>query len=489
MLYNLNFLKSGGRYPLESEIQRIKGYQDSRKLFKGDTEMVYKRRFDRIREARDVYDGKDGSKLDTYKTDVNYHKLISLKTADITVGEPPTVMLKETLQDKYAELKAEIKLDDRLQQIVLDISSLGEAIVQVYKSENGKGTFIVKDPTMWTPVVDMETLETKQHLIMWVEDLTPELSNRDFKKRYRLHAQIHDKGSYTLQTWTVKSWEDKEVYAEDGEILGVHRFYNLGVMEDEKKVETGLNDFAIVHFSNIKLSNSVHGISDYENLTPIIAEIEIRLAIEQLILDKHSHPTPYLPASAYYEEYDRNGKSMGWKRKTGEGFILEPGQTVPGYMEFTGQLENNHIIIERLKQELFSLSEMGGIIDDSAFGASQGYEALETRLVNARMKARRLANKLNEPLKKLITLCSQLGWQKLEPSDITIFFNDGIPNNEYRNTQVADLRIKARLISKTTALQEYYNYSLEKAEEEVEKINEENADENISQFGLNRSNL
>ena len=126
MLYNLNFLKSGGRYPLESEIQRIKGYQDSRKLFKGDTELVYKRRFDRIREALDLYDGKDGSKLDTYKTDVNYHKLISLKTADITVGEPPTIMLKETLQDKYAELKAEIKLDDRLQQIVLDISSLGK---------------------------------------------------------------------------------------------------------------------------------------------------------------------------------------------------------------------------------------------------------------------------------------------------------------------------------------------------------------------------
>ena len=45
-------------------------------------------------------------------------------------------------------------------------------------------------------------------------------------------------------------------------------------------------------------------------------------------------------------------------------------------MEFTGQLENNHIIIERLKQELFSLSEMGGIIDDSAFGASQGYEGV-----------------------------------------------------------------------------------------------------------------
>ena len=93
----------------------------------------------------------------------------------------------------------------------------------------------------------------------------------------------------------------------------------------KRKLKQGWNDFAIVHFSNIKLSNSVHGISDYENLTPIIAEIEIRLAIEQLILDKHSHPTPYLPASAYYEEYDRNGKSMGWKRKTGEGFILEPG--------------------------------------------------------------------------------------------------------------------------------------------------------------------
>ena len=65
---------------------------------------------------------------------------------------------------------------------------------------------------------------------------------------------------------------------------------------------------------------------------------------------------------------------------------------------------------------------------------------------------------------------------------------------EYLITSIGTRRLqtyalKQGLISKTTALQEYYNYSLEKAEEEVEKINEENADENISQFGLNRSNL
>lgn len=482
-------MRSGGVYPLESELQRIKGYKDNRKLFKGDTEMVYQSRFDRVREALDLYDGKDASKLDTYKTDLNYHKLITLKTVDITVGEPPTIMLDESKQEKFNDMEAGVSLDDKLQQVVIDMSSLGDAIVQVYKDEKGKGNFIVKDTTMWTPIVDMETMAVKQHLIVWIEDLTPELKKDDHKKRYKLHAQIHDKGFYTNQVWEVKSWKDRQVTAEDGELLGFHRFYELGVMEYEKRNATGLDDFAIIQFSNIKTSNNVYGISDYENLTPIIAELEIRVAIEQLILDKHSHPTPYLPASAYYEKFDKNGKSLGWERKTGEGFILEPGQTVPGYMEFTGQLTNNHIIIEKLKQELFSLSEMGGIIDDSAFGASQGYEALETRLVNARMKARRLANKLSYPFTKLLLLVSQIGWQKLEEKDFTIFFNDGIPNNEFRNTQIAELRVRAGLISKKTALQEYYNYSSDKAEEEVESINEETADQNISQFGLNRSNI
>jgi hypothetical protein len=489
MLYNLNFLRSGGVYPQESELPRIKKYTDNRKLFAGSTELVYQRRFDRVREALDLYDGKDASKLDTYKTDINYHKLISLKTADITVGEPPTFMLDDSKQDNMQSIENNVSLDAKLQQIVIDVSSLGDAIVQVYKGENNKGNFIVKDPTMWTPIVDQETMATKQHLIVWIEDLNPELKVSDRNKKYKLWSQIHDKGYYTLQEWQVKSARIKDVIAEDGERLGEHLFYELGELLSEKRVETGLKDFAIVHFKNITTSNSVYGIDDYEAVTPIIAEIEIRLAIEQLILDKHSHPTPYLPASAYYEEFDKLGKSLGWKRKTGEGFILEPGQQAPGYMEFTGQLTNNHIIIERLKQELFSLSEMGGIIDDSAFGASQGYEALETRLVNARMKARRLANKLNDPLKKLIMLLSQLGYKEIKEEDFTIFFNDGIPNNEYRNTQIAQLRVQSGLISKSTALQEYYNYSKDKAEEEVEKINEETSDSTMSTLGLQRSNL
>jgi Holliday junction resolvasome RuvABC DNA-binding subunit len=146
--------------------------------------------------------------------------------------------------------------------------------------------------------------------------------------------------------------------------------------------------------------------------------------------------------------------------------------TPPGYLTWDASLQANHTMIEKLEKHLYSLSEMGAVVNDDAFGASQGYEALQTRMTNAKLKCRRLSSKIKPSLQELISALTEIGYTKTEAKDIQITFKDGLPTNEY---QKADIAQKEMLIkSRKTTLREVYGYSEKDAQKEIEQYQEEN---------------
>lgn len=470
MLYDLTWLKAGNTFPPKCELERLKKYTDCRQLYEGNTQEVllpYKQRINQIIARFDD--------VTSFQTELNYHKLITMKTGDLVCGEPPTITYGK-IGEGIGGLAEETQLYSKLTSLVCDTSSLGDGVARIKRRKDNKNDFVVIDPSMWFPIVNREDPnEVFFHVLAWVE--TIESQNNFQDNVYFLNIQIHEKGSYIRRQYKLKKNEiSQHVSQYDGEF----QFVTYKILEQtlaDEKIPTGLDDFAIVSFHNTHQSDTIYGQSDYDIVTPIIAELEVRYALESLILDKHTAPSMYAPISAMVAQPDGE-----WSLRPGAAFPVGEGEQAPGYITWDASLAANHEMITRLEKHLYSLSEMGAIINDDCFGASQGYEALKVRMTNARLKARRLTTQLTRPLKKLIALLSESGYTKISEQEINIFWNDGIPNDEKLETEIAVMKKEGGLFDTKTLLMEHFSKSEEEAEEIIERRDEENIESGTGGF-------
>lgn len=467
MLYNLEWLKEGQTFPPLCEVERLAEYKDSRQLFDGNTEQVlysYKQRINEI-----IY------KLDIntqFKTDINYHRLITMKTADMVCGEMPTITSKN---DEVSRLIKNTNFKKKLYGAVCDISRLGESIARIlYKQDLKRNDFIITSPDAWFPIVNREDLgDYKAHVLAWVEELP---GNSLYNPKHILKAQIHEKGRFINREFELKNMignNQININMVDGKPefsrnLNVTT-YTIGkeITKNAKYELTGLNDYAIVPLQNILLPDSVYAYNDYGPITSLVAELEVRVMLENAVLDKHTAPTLYADSANFIPNPMTGQREFA----TGRGVMVEEGGTIPGYVVWDASLQANHEMITLLKQLLYSISEMGAVINDEAFGASQGYEALMTRLTSARMKARRISDNLTDGVAKLIDLVSQNGYERIKAEDISIVWNDGIPDTEIQNIDIAMKKLSLFPIQKI--LMEHFGLTEEKALECVDALIEQ----------------
>lgn len=468
MLYNLDFLKKGQVFPPKSERERLKNYIDSRELFKGNTEAVlreYQRRISEIAERLDLHT--------TYKIDINYHRLLTVKTADLVCGEMPSISIAE---DGKKELLKNTLIRTgfkrKLYESVLDVSRLGDSLARIYyDEEKRKYDFIIIPPDMWFPICDEEIVKkVKQHVICWVRESG---DGSEKYPKYVLHAQIHEKGRYLNRTFELKKAilspvQVNSLLSPDPRLARIFDMttYEIGeeITVNPNWVMTGLDDFAIVPLQNLTLPESIFACNDYEPVTPLIAELETRCMLESIVLDKHTAPTLYGGGSSFILD-PITGEV---KFPTGKAIRVDEGDTVPGYVVWDASLQANHECINTLKELLFSITEMGAVINDASFAASQGYEALMTRLTSARMKARRLSDNLTDSVKKIISLVSH---NEINDIELSVTWNDGIPDTELQNISIANQKLN--LFSLKDILMEHFAVSEKEADDIIKRKTEE----------------
>lgn len=473
MLYDMNWLSTGKAFPPTIELERLADYRDHKAMFKGDLDVVFDAYKTRLRQIADKFTVLGYTVGDAeFGVDLNYFQLISTKTMDLLAGDPPTVSGAGGVD----EIKAHAKFAQRLRSAICDASRYGDGLLRIYRDKSGKGNCTVISPEMWFPIVDEETNEIISHCICWVKKEETAFG------RYKtyLNVQIHDKGKYMRRRFELKDGQANNTATLPSGRIVQYDSYKIGAelpVAGNAVEKTGIDDFAIVPFQNFVPSDSVYGISDYDIVVSIIAELQVRYAIEDFVLDKHSAPTPYGPSGAVKQNRDGS-----WSFAAGQFIEVGDGEQPPGYMTWDASFQANHAQIEKLEKHLFSLSQMGAVLDDDAFGASQGFEALETRMTNAKLKARRMTDDLTSPVKKAIALMSQIGYSKIDENALTVQWNDGLPTNEYRETEIANR--KATLFTKKRLLKDHFGFSDEEAEEEVKAKQEEQAAEMASGFAL-----
>ena len=471
ILNNFDWLKPGELFPPASEIPRMKGYKDNESLFLGDIQRVLGPYLNRLSEIISGVKNKD-KVSDTFFDAPNYWQLITIKTADMAVGERPIIKndkYKKELEDatKYSQIYT------KLTEIVYDIDSLGDCITVPYIDNQGRRTFTVNNPALWIPVVNPENVKDVLYdCICWTVCVKQDIKY-PLNSEYELHCKIQKRGEfrYYLIKFKIKSHSYKEyIHAETNENCGNIHFFKIGKMISQEEKESVYHK-AVIHFPGITTSRNIFGMSNYDRITSIVGEIAIREALANYILDENSAPRMAAGRGAFVKNKDGR-----WVLKTGgKDFVVEPGESPPIYITWDGNLTSNENRIADLKRELYAMSEMGSLINNDDMNSSQGYDALDIKLTNPKLKARRICNQMQEPLEELLKFLIN------KEDDISISFKCGLPDSKSRKL---DMAIKERTIgkSKSTIFQEYFDMNEDDAEKEVEKAQEENADAFMSGF-------
>ncbi len=481
MLFNLDWLKTGEYFPPRTELKRLKGYADNANLFDDEPARVLEPYYQRFKQiVGKLKDNADESDFFNYP---NYWQLSTIKTVDLMVSDRPTIIC-EKAGDELKTVLQDTLFFNKLKELVIDNDSLGECVLRPYINKEGKRDFVAQSPSLWFPICNPENIkEIVTDCICWTVCVSQD-ANHPSKNKYELYVKMQNRGTniVEIRRYAIPKVEDYTDYTDKLtlEHFGNWRFYNIGTLLETKTEETPFNQL-VINIPGVTTSRTLHGISNYDRITATVAELAIRQCLASFILDQNSAPRMAAPDSAFVRNDD--GK---WVLKTGgRSFVVEPGGQVPVYVTWDGSLTANESRIKDLKQELYSLCEVGPVINQDELNSSQGYEALHVKLTNAKFKAARMSDNFSESLKKLIAFL--LDRADIKDSDVNIIFNSGVPVSEMQT--IATAQAKKNLgFSAHSIFMEYFGLTEEQAQVEVEKAREESASAFIEAFGINKNN-
>ncbi|MEG1501950.1 MAG: phage portal protein [Synergistaceae bacterium] len=447
MLTSLDFLTPGQTWPPKSERERLKRYRDNRLLFEGKHHVVFKEIWTRLfRNELQL----------SVEICLNWPKRLSTLWADLLLGEPPVVA--DATNDKNTDYLSNLEKDTSLwlksYTGALDCSRFGDAVFKIRRDKHGKVKVSVIPPCFWFPVVSVDDAkEIEYHVIGYANSELGEGSTAN-----KLHVEIHSDSEVIFRTYSLPINTGMQDYATIGNLIEERR----------EKNEIGLN--YVVNVSNLSTSDSIYGIDDYDDLTSIMQEIEVRFAQIARVLDKHADPKMYGP------DMVTTDPETGVTRANFGDYIpigLD-GENPPGYITWDGHLDMSFMQIEKMMNQFFMLSETSpAMFGDVKNGLAESGSALKRLMMAPLAKVNRVRMNFDKGLREVLKVMVALDGH----SDVVaeIDWQDGLPNDETERTQNEATAVSAGITSKWSAVKRLYSLSDKQADEEMALIDEESS--------------
>jgi len=446
MLTSLHFLNVGERWPPKCEENRMEMYRNNKLLFESEHAKVYEQDLKRIERVVGNF-----TEIVSYPVILNFQKLMSLKIADLLLGEPPQITAGDKDSKEQLTIEAIEKSSDLINtayQIAIDVSRYGDGLFYV-REEGGKGIIDITQPPIWYPVVSPDNVKNIQYqVIAWTYE--------EGDKKY-LKARIHEKGKYEERIYNIANG-------------------GLKSLVESQVIQTGLTDIAVVQVSNVTTSDRATGIDDYTDIDSIIAELLVRVGQVARILDKHASPSMSGPITAL-EQDETTG---AWRIKAGSYFVRDAEGAPVEYITWDGQLAAAFTQIEKLVNFLYTISEMGSAIFGdltTSTGQVPSGSALKRLMISPLAKVNRIRMRFDKALKQALMLCSQLGGKDvvdLSNVDISILWQDGLPGDSMEDALIIEKRTSGKAtMSQHRVLTQYDAMSNDDAEEELARIQDE----------------
>jgi len=323
----------------------------------------------------------------------------------------------------------------------------------IYKEAN-KGVIDVTQHAIWFPILNPRNIRKIQYHVLCIPVITNEK-----RGEIELFCEIHERGKYTIKHFLLKNG----VIAKE--------------FNDEKVIETGLDDFAVIPVTNLVTSDNIFGISDYDAIDTLVSELEVRFSQISKILDKHAEPSMQGPSSAL--TYDK--KTGTYSLKTGNYFIVEGTDGKVSYLTWDAQLNANFEYIKELQNALYTLSEMGGTLlgDKENVNGNISGIAYKLKMETALQKVSRIRNSMDTAIRKAISACAKLDGYDIDENELIIEWKDGLVDDEREQAEI--MRIKngnKPVISHVTSIMMANDMTREEAEEEYQRILQEEMEAN-----------
>ncbi len=423
MLTNLSFLNPSKPFPVDDTDtkDRLALYEQNKLLFEGRHSEVYP---DLNRFYRE-------DSIPTLEIAINWHKRLPIIFSSFLWGEIPEIT---SPQDKSSYLKSLVEYNDFYKvgfEVTLDVLRYGTGLFKI-GFDGTRATIEAQNPSYWFPVLSPDNIKkVKYHCLCWSFN---ETTGNNEKKTY-LRCEIHSRGKI-----------ENRLYELDGDTIGTQiypisshpRYSNLKDVQ-----ETGINDFLIIPVHNLLTSDRAYGIDDYSDINTIVQQIEIRLCQITRILNKHSSPSMYGPDGAIKINQDTGEPEF---IGAGKFYPVEEGEVVPNYLVWDGKLEAAYKQLEILQNHLFAIAEVSPILfgDPAKLQRADSSSALKRLLISTLAKTNRLRLAIDPEVKRALKIASQIEVKKKVPNstelkEILIEWQDGLPQDELEQAQVANL--------------------------------------------------
>lgn len=414
MLTSLDFLSPGRRFPPPEEIPRLQLYEQNLNLF-NTTPLPTFPEMQRLAKREDY----------SYNLiALGFPKRLSTLWADLVLGEPPIFTAPtEKEQEILNNIIASANVMHEAYKAVIDMSRYGHAVFKL-RHDGTKPIVETIPPSYWYPVANPQNqAEIVTHVLAYI---SPD--------KTAVHAEIHKPGRITYLDAPLKD----------------------GTIQPPVTTRTELTPVSvplIMFVPNLPTSDNPLGNDDYQDIDPILQEINVRMSQISRILDMHADPHLAGPISAM--EYDELTGQYIFRSYGSRYFPLQPGDPEPKYITWDGQLSAAFDELERLIELLYLVSETSpAAFGQLKTGLAESGSALKRLMMAPLRKAQRIASHLAPVLRQAILVLSQLDYavRGISPlSDVSIEFQDGLPNDEREMADIVAKLYQAGVIEREEA--------------------------------------
>lgn len=449
ILTSLDFIKTGVQFPPVNQVKRLNSYIENSKKFDG----TYVN--DRVLVVRTH----EGYKL--YKDKIiglNYYQLDTIKLLGLMFNENPVIIIT----DKEVQAITNTTLQDidfwkYVADAVHSSQEKGDGPIGV-NPKNGRAYYT--NPALVYKVVSPIDINHVTHYVL-AHPIYKTIFNGGGISNKHTHTRfiIHERGKYS-----------EIVYTMNGNILGEPVDYDIGeyiIKADGSTVtETGLDDLAVHMLHANKPLDKIYGRSSYNRLTDLVSELEKRITLASISIDKNIESILIVPKNLLGKD-----ELTGQPIFRGEGGMvgLAPNQDKPEFISPDGRVNENDTLIGRLIDEIVRQTEYGKVFLFGDYSSASG-EALKTTMKGALDRVSRTIDTIDFTIKTLICQVMQLRGIALKPSDITIQWQDGIGESMRDITDTIVRRYSSGTASLESLLAKYDGLTEEQIALEMERI-------------------
>ena len=124
--------------------------------------------------------------------------------------------------------------------------------------------------------------------------------------------------------------------------------------------------------------------------------------------------------------------------------------------------------------QLYALSETcPQAFGQSVSGTAESGTSLRLRMMAPLKRVERLRLNIDPAIKKVVWLLAKLSDIDLDPKEISVTWHDGLPNDEYQQSQIEMNDTTSGITSKRAAAMRRYGWTKEQADEDQLQIKEE----------------